>query len=193
MEKNMTTREKIIYESLKLFSVNGFAAVSVRTIAANVGVRDSALYKHFKNKQAIFDAIVEESKRRMMQQYTDVGVSNTKWDDLQELCRQMFEFQTKDQWITMFRRMLLLEQYKNPEAAATYKMFFVDLPIDGQEQIFKQLIEHGVMKDHNARVMAVELYAPFFMYHLIEEDQDKLQKIFDQHVKNFVEHNREYK
>ena len=62
----MTTKEKILLESMKLFSVQGFAAVSVRTIAAAVGVRDSALYKHFKSKQEILDGIVEESKLRFL-------------------------------------------------------------------------------------------------------------------------------
>ncbi|MDD6306271.1 MAG: helix-turn-helix domain containing protein [Clostridiales bacterium] len=41
------TKQKIIEESMKLFSVNGFHAVSVRAIADAVGVRNSALYKHF--------------------------------------------------------------------------------------------------------------------------------------------------
>ena len=52
-------KEIIMEESLKLFSVYGFEAVSVRTIADKVGIGNSALYKHFESKQAIFDALVE--------------------------------------------------------------------------------------------------------------------------------------
>ena len=54
--KKGNTRDKIIEESLKLFSVEGFEAVSIRTIADAVGIGNSALYKHFKNKiQALID------------------------------------------------------------------------------------------------------------------------------------------
>lgn len=56
------TKQKIIEESMKLFFVNGFHAVSVRAIADAVGVRNSALYKHFKSKREILEEIVSYSK-----------------------------------------------------------------------------------------------------------------------------------
>ncbi|WP_067968273.1 TetR/AcrR family transcriptional regulator [Mycolicibacter icosiumassiliensis] len=45
--------------ALALFAERGFAATSVRQIAAAVGVTDAALYSHFASKQAIFDRLVE--------------------------------------------------------------------------------------------------------------------------------------
>ena len=56
---NMKTKDKILIEALSLFSVSGFSGVSVRDIAKAVGIRESAIYKHYKNKQDIFDCIVE--------------------------------------------------------------------------------------------------------------------------------------
>lgn len=44
----MNTREKIISESLNLFSRKGFDAISVRDIAKAVGIKASSLYNHFK-------------------------------------------------------------------------------------------------------------------------------------------------
>ncbi len=55
----MKTREKILKEALILFSERGFHAVSVRDIAKAVGIKESSLYNHFKNKQDIFDSIVD--------------------------------------------------------------------------------------------------------------------------------------
>lgn len=54
----MTTKEQILEEALKLFSVKGYDAVSVRDILRAVGIKESSLYYHFKNKQDIFDTIV---------------------------------------------------------------------------------------------------------------------------------------
>ena len=42
-EKELSTKERILVEAMKLFAVQGFEAVSVRAIAKEVGVRDSAL------------------------------------------------------------------------------------------------------------------------------------------------------
>ena len=57
---HMTTKESIIFESLKLFSINGYDAVSTRMIARSIHASDAVIYKHFKSKQEILDCIVEE-------------------------------------------------------------------------------------------------------------------------------------
>ncbi|MDO5291808.1 MAG: TetR/AcrR family transcriptional regulator [bacterium] len=183
----MTTKEKIVSESLKLFSINGFDAVSVRTIAAHVGVRDSALYKHFPSKQAILEVIVEESKNRFYEKYKELLAKRMDNLPFDEICLSMFRFQTGDEWIVSFRRLLMIEQFKNKKMADIYKELFIDLPIGHQEELFQKLINAGVMKDYNARVMAIELYAPFFLYHTVEEDKQELTKLFRIHVNNFAE------
>jgi AcrR family transcriptional regulator len=53
------TAERILSAALELFAARGFAATSVRQIAAAVGVTDAALYSHFASKQAIFDRLLE--------------------------------------------------------------------------------------------------------------------------------------
>lgn len=181
----MTTKEKILQESMKLFSIQGFNTVSVRTIAAAVGVRDSALYKHFKSKQEIFDALVKKSKENFLQRYKELKLQETDFENIAEFCMKMFEFQTEDEWIVMFRRMLIIEQFNNPQMAQIYKDLFVEMPINYQTELFSQLIAQGVMKDKNARVMAMELYAPFFLYHTIEEEPKYIKSLLKLHIENF--------
>jgi AcrR family transcriptional regulator len=67
----MNTKERILNISLELFSKHGFSGVSVRDIAKKVGVRESALYKHFKNKQDIFDSIIVVMKERISLAYQE--------------------------------------------------------------------------------------------------------------------------
>ena len=52
----MDTRHRIIDEALTLFSEKGYANVFVADIAERVGIKAPSLYKHYKSKQAIFDA-----------------------------------------------------------------------------------------------------------------------------------------
>lgn len=182
----MTTKERILIESMKLFSTKGFESVSIRTIAAAVGVGNSALYKHFSSKQEILDALVEISVRKFNNKYKELELGACNANDLNKICLKMFTFQTQDEWITMFRKILIIEQFKNPQMANIYKKLFVDMPINGQTQIFKQLIEAKVMKDNNPEVMAIQLYAPFFLYHTIGRDKDELEVLFKIHVDNFI-------
>ena len=112
MEKRRSnTKQRIIEESMKLFSVHGFEAVSIRTIADAVGVGNSALYKHFKSKKEIFDAIVLCSKEYFMEKSNEQMAQIQSKEDLKNACLRMFEFQTKDEWMVMFRKLLLIEQY----------------------------------------------------------------------------------
>ena len=65
--------------------------------------------------------------------------------------------------------------------------FFIELPVVSQAMVFEQLIKTGVMKNKDAHVMAMELYAPFYLYHLYAETGEELERKFSQHVDNFWE------
>ena len=64
----MDTKHRILDEALTLFSEKGYANVFVADIAERVGIKAPSLYKHYKNKQAIFDAIIEEMNRRFLEE-----------------------------------------------------------------------------------------------------------------------------
>ncbi|MBL8953039.1 MAG: TetR/AcrR family transcriptional regulator [Myxococcaceae bacterium] len=53
------TRQNILDAALDLFSENGFFGTSMRDIAKQVGVRESALYHHFKSKDAIVHGLAQ--------------------------------------------------------------------------------------------------------------------------------------
>jgi len=179
----MTTKEKIIYEALKLFSVNGYEAVSTRDITRNLGMSDSAIYKHFKSKKEIFDSIIQICLDKFIAQAKKVEIENIDWNDLEGVCLDMFLFQTTDEWIVNFRKILVMEQFRNEEMYKLYRKMFVDIEVDNTTKIFSKLIEQGyVKKDLNPRVLAMELYAPFFMYHLSNDNNEKLYEELKTHI-----------
>lgn len=54
-----TTRDVILDAAERRFAERGFAAVSVREIAADAGLRNQAsLYHHFKHKRALYEAVL---------------------------------------------------------------------------------------------------------------------------------------
>ena len=72
--EGLTTRQIVLQKSLELFSMQGFAAVSMRNIADAAGIRASSIYHHFKGKQELFDALVEQVNGRI----TSYNVCYTK-------------------------------------------------------------------------------------------------------------------
>ena len=57
-----STRDAILDAAERRFAERGFAGVSVRQITADAGLRNQAsLYHHFKNKRAIYEAVLEHT------------------------------------------------------------------------------------------------------------------------------------
>lgn len=58
----MVDKKDIVAASTKLFAKNGFDATSVSDISKAIGLSSSAggIYRHFKSKRAIFDAIFDD-------------------------------------------------------------------------------------------------------------------------------------
>lgn len=51
------TKKKVFDSAIELFVLHGFDSVSLRDIAAKVGIRQSTIYNHFKSKQEILETI----------------------------------------------------------------------------------------------------------------------------------------
>lgn len=183
----MTTKESIIFESLKLFATQGFDAVSTRTIARAVGASDAVIYKHFKNKQEILDCIVKECLVRYKTMRDKVKLNEMNWQMVEEICLDIFDFQTSDEWITNFRQILIIEQFKNPEMQKLYKDFFINIPLDSLEAMFKTLISYGYVKENNPRIYAMQLYSPFFMYHTFGAGTDEVRELLKEYIALFRE------
>lgn len=61
MAKNISRREELIQVAIDLFSANGYAGTSIRDIANVTGHSVSNVYHYFKNKEALWLAILEHS------------------------------------------------------------------------------------------------------------------------------------
>lgn len=57
---DLNTKQKILNSSIRLFNENGMANVRLQQIANDIGISPGNLAYHFRNKQAIIEAINEE-------------------------------------------------------------------------------------------------------------------------------------
>jgi AcrR family transcriptional regulator len=56
----MSTRDRILRAARDVFLEHGLDGVRMRAVAARVDLTPMALYRHFRNKEALLDAVVEE-------------------------------------------------------------------------------------------------------------------------------------
>ena len=59
-ESAAETKKKLLESAKKEFLEKGFNGASLRSIAANAGVTTGAMYRHFKDKNAFFCALVDD-------------------------------------------------------------------------------------------------------------------------------------
>jgi TetR/AcrR family transcriptional repressor of nem operon len=63
MENSKALKEKIIHESLKLFSLKGFLSTSIQDIMRQANISKGGVYNHFKSKDEIFAAVLSEARK----------------------------------------------------------------------------------------------------------------------------------
>lgn len=197
----MNTKEKILDAALTLFSEKGYANVFVGDIADRVGIKAPSLYKHYKNKKAIFDAIIDEMNRRFEEQAkamqingsdaaADAGIYKTLPEDqLLKLGREFFLYYLHDDYNRKFRKMLTLEQFHDTDLAKVYSKLYVDDPLSYQGMLFGFMVMAGVLQTDNVQVMTLHFYSPiYFMLTICDREPDrepKMLKLLDEHIRQF--------
>lgn len=71
-EKRISTRQYIINKASDLFMNKGFQATSTRMIAESAGITQPNLYHHFKTKEDIYIAVMEDLSQEIKQGLQDI-------------------------------------------------------------------------------------------------------------------------
>ena len=197
----MDTKQRILDEALTLFSEKGYANVFVNDIAERVGIKAPSLYKHYKSKQAIFDAIIDEMNRRYEQQAQALNINGADpgadaeiyksmdEDHLVKLGNDLFTYYLHDSYTKRFRKMLTLEQFQDKELAKVYSKQYYDAPLSYQGMLLGLLVAQGILVTDDVPVMTLQFYAPIYMLLTVcdrepEREQEAL-KLLDKHIRQF--------
>ena len=196
----MDTKNLILTTALDLFSENGFDGVSVRDIAKQVGVRESALYKHFKNKQEILDKIAEKMSEEVHEVYKNVqapealgieiakGYKKISEKKLCEMVWNVFKAFTGNTELAKFRRLLFREK-NSGKFTDYYNAFFLDGVVNSQAEIFSKLIKARLFKKYDAEIMAMQFYSPvLFLFQKSDcgnSSEEEIKKMLFDHIHTF--------
>ena len=197
----MDTKQRILDEALTLFSQKGYANVFVNDIAEKVGIKAPSLYKHYKNKQAIFDAIIDEMNHRFEEQAHNLSINGTDptidaeiyknmdEDHLVKLGNDLFAYFLHDSYTKRFRKMLTLEQFKDKELAKTYSSQYFDMPLTYQGMLLGLLVAQGFLVSDDVPFMTLQFYAPIYLLLTVcdrqpEREQEAI-KLIEKHIRQF--------
>ena len=191
------TKQEILVASLELFSVQGFEATSISQIADAVGIRKASLYSHFESKQAILDALIKD----VLEQYGAHSIfARTDWEkdagDLPltpDAAVQMIQGQIRyilhDPAISRARKMLVIEQFQNPELAKLQtKQNYSDV-LQYFTGLVEQLIRHGVLAEDDPEIMAAQFCLPISVWiNLCDREPDReaeVMELVEKHIRQF--------
>lgn len=197
----MNTKKKIIEEALILFAEKGYSDVYVNDIAKAVGIKAPSLYKHFKNKQEIFNAILEELKESYTEHAAAIGIDGNDtnrdagiYDNMSEEVligagQNLFLYFLHDQHMKLFRKLLTIEQFRDSELADLYTKQYFDGPLSYQGELFRILIAKGKFKQADAGILALQFYAPIYtLLTVCDRQPDREQealKLIAAHIRQF--------
>lgn len=87
-EQRIETMRKLVSVARAQFTEHGYAQASTETIVQLAGVTRGALYHHFENKEALFEAVVAEVQRDVGRRVDEASaIYEDPWDQLIAGCR----------------------------------------------------------------------------------------------------------
>lgn len=198
-EKSKTTKERIFDVALDLFSEKGFNAVSVRKIAQEVGIRESSIYNHYKNKEAILDAIIDyfmlELHGGEISEEKGTQVIEPDLEDpeiyLQQGTRMYLEQITTPKMEKIWR-LVSIETFHNEKIREFFKKELLETPLKIWEDTFQMMIDQKMIKPLNPKILAQEYFSfpiyLFFEYYILRYDED-FDSFMDLALDKMADHN----
>jgi len=189
------TREKLLCSAMKLFAEKGYSATGVDEIAGAIGIKGPNLYKYFKGKTDLLDAIIKQAdevyNERMgldrRERFMPTCPAELKAFTMRQLDYTMGEGQPR-----MLRRIFTIEQFRSERFAASATRYQITNMQDMYAGMFGAMMQKGILKPEDPETLAFEYIAPItLMIQLSDREPDKLQyakERIEKHIDLFAMH-----
>ena len=96
---------------------------------------------------------------------------------------------TEEPNLSNFRKLLMREQFNNTVFANYYNKFFINGVIESQSKTFLQLVDIGLFRNADERIIALHFYGPilllFQQYDCEPEKKDDIKEMLFKHIRAF--------
>ena len=166
-------------------------------IAKELGITKGALYKHYASKQEILDSIVERMNKMDYERAEAYEMPETEPDGFAEAylhtpiakirtySMAQFAHWTKEPFSSNFRKMLTLEQYRDPKLAQLYHDYLATGPTKYMAAIFRKLTD----SDDAAMQLALEFYGSMFLLYSVYDganEKESVAPMLCAHIDRFI-------
>ena len=190
----MTTKERILESALTLFAKNGYDGTSVEQIATEVGIKAPSLYKHYKGKEDILNALIDSAEVRYEEMFgseRNTGKVPKNPEEFIQVTMGRIAFTIKDPVIRKTRMLLVQEQFRNERIAEVTTRH----QLDGIQRMFAKIIEGmmdaGIFRKDDPALLAVELTAPAVLWIAQADRQpryaDEVMGNIEKHIRHFCD------
>lgn len=166
------TKDKIFDTALDLFSKKGYDSVSVRTIASEVGIKESSIYNHYSSKKDILMSILNYFEEYFKgNPLDDENIRKLLEENPEEFYHQgseMFKQQIFEEKILKIMKLIFVQMYQIDEVKEFFLREILGGSTDFWSDVFEILIQKNVIgSDCNPNKLA-EMYFGFSMFKLWE-------------------------
>jgi AcrR family transcriptional regulator len=163
------TKKKIFEASAELFAKRSYVVVSIKDIASEVGVRQSAVYNHFESKQQILDTIYKFYCHYLFEDRPTLEEQESvlRDGDLFDIINCVFyAFDDKYYNLMIFAKQIIMQRaFIDEQAGEIYKVYAFDAGIKYAETVFSRAVEIGRLAPFDTHSLAVFCYMnSFFLY-----------------------------
>ncbi|MBU1658323.1 TetR/AcrR family transcriptional regulator [bacterium] len=167
VHKRTGTKEKILKVSKALFSEYGYKGTSVRKIASNVGIRESAIYNHYMNKEEIF---LEVAKDMFSSPFSfndgEIRESAMKGKAFLHKFAMQYKLLTFDKYNESMFRILLIELLQNKDIREQFMNEFHNKNIKVLSEGFFIMMQNTLIRSSDPMIMSYEFLSTLFYIRL---------------------------
>ena len=193
--KGSGTKEKILKVSTALFSQYGYKGTSVRKIASEVGIRESAIYNHYKNKEEIFlevaKSIFSSPFSFESEEIKELALRGKPFLQKYTMQYKMLTFDKSSE--NMFR-LLMIELMQNRGLREQFMSQYHDKNIKLLSEGFFVMMQNSLIRSSDPMLIAYEFISTLFYIRLQvtllrfdAHSTDALATQFEKHVDFFWE------
>jgi AcrR family transcriptional regulator len=142
-------KEQIVQAAIKVFLENGYAGTSMNRVAAEADVIKATIYSHFKDKEELFAAIIEEVTFKRMAADTpefEQHLHSLPPDEFVKLLTQKFKILSQSEEYRALLRVVIGESERFPELATLYVKTVI---LKGMELASGYFAKHKELKLNN--------------------------------------------
>src|SRR5262245_8094489 len=163
-----TKRQEILKSAMELFAKNGFRGTTTRDLAAQAGVNEAIIFRHFNTKQELYRAILEEKVNQSRDShYAELERLAEAGDDRKFLETLGHKFLDRHENDSTFMRLLLFSALEGHELS---EMFLAS--IAGRDPLatyFERRIAQGAVRKMDPHLAARAFIGMFVCYVQMQE------------------------